>query len=134
MKAVIFAILFVAPLCGMRSGLADSQGPAASIYDLCWSAPWPKPWLHGLGRNFNPQPVRLTIRNPSDEYLEICVYDRVCGQFVYSDSLRPRVNVRLLVCADQNRRGAIFVLDRAGAVLPFQDLQSRTIDLPVKRR
>lgn len=121
-------------LCGVPAAFAQPQSAAAAIAAQCWSDPWPKPWLHGVGRNFGTEPVKLTLRNPSEAYLEICVYDSVCGHLIYSGSLHPKAFVRLLACADQRHRGSILVLDRAGNTVPFRNLRSGTIKLPVERR
>lgn len=120
--------LWLTLLCGLPFLLAAPPVTAESIFAACWSDPWPKPWLRGGGA----KPIKLEIRNQSSGYLEICVYDRVCQTHIFSGQMFRRSKVILLACSNKARQGSILVIDRSGRVLPYNNLKSQTIKLPVK--
>ena len=131
-KGLLYSTVLGLWFCLATAGVADTAESSKSLSSQCWSDPWPKPWLHTHGRSFAPQPVRIDLRNPSDKDLEICVYDSVCRQIIYSGGLSRRSFVRVDLCSDQKRRGSMLVMDRQGNVLRYQDLRNREIKLRVK--
>lgn len=134
MKVLIYSVVLVPAFCLAPAVVADPAKSSESLSTQCWSDPWPKPWLHAYGKNFSPQPVRINLENPSDKDLEICVYDRVCNQVVYSGILNRRSLAILNLCSNEKRRGSMLVMDRQGNTLRYQDLRRKSIKLPVKRR
>lgn len=93
-----------------------------AVNEACWNGPLEPPRRDPLVRRAL---VRVYLANQTaDDLNQVCVYDLICGEVVFSGRIRRGDRQTVTICPNSRRRGGILILDPFGRVTEYTGLAS----------